>query len=100
MSAAPHLPAPPGQPIVAAAAEPPMDMNEGAALAEQPVQEVQEMDQDHLAARNLAGHCQAAVVNRMDPRAGQLVPYVSLSSDDDSSDEEGKTLLNIQYSRL
>ena len=75
-------------------------MNEGAAVAEQPVQEEQEMDQDFPGVRNLAGHRQAAVVNRMDPRAGQLVPYVSLSSDDESSDEEGKTLLSIQHSQL
>ena len=77
-----------------------MDVAEGAAAAKTPVQEAQGMDLDLPGVRNLAGHRQAAVVNRVDPRAGQLVPYVSLSSDDDSSDEEGKTLLNIQYSRL
>ena len=91
------MPAPPGPPIVAVAAEPLMEMNEGAAVADQPVQE---MDQDQPVARKLASHRQAGVVNRMDPGVWQLVPYVSLSLDDDSSDKEGKTLLNIQHSQF
>ena len=106
------MPAPPGPPMAAAALEPPMgwnedaiaangpeEMNEGAAAAEipmelnedaaaadQPVQEDQAMDQDLPGIRRLA-----AVTNRMDARPGQLVPYVSLSSEDESSDSEGKT---------
>ena len=70
----------------AAAAEIPMD--ESAADAVQPVQETQEMEQDLPGVKGLANQRQAAVYNRMDHK---LVPYVSLSSsEDDSSDSEGK----------
>ena len=72
----------------AAAAEIPMAQDEPAAVAVQPVQEVQEMEQDLPGVKGLASQRQAAVYNRMDPK---LVPYVSLSSsEDDSSDSEGK----------
>ena len=70
----------------AATAEIPMD--ESAADAVQPMQEIQEMEQDLPGVKGLANQRQAAVYNRMDPK---LVPYVSLSSsEDDSSDSEGK----------
>ena len=75
----------------AAAAEVPMELNGDAAAADQPVQEDQAMEQDLPGVRGLASHRQAAVTNRMDARPGQLVPYVSLSSEDESSDSEGKT---------
>ena len=77
----------------AAAAEIPMDQAEIAAVAVQPVQEDQEMEQDLPGVKELASHRQAAVYNRMDPKPDQLVPYVSLSSsEDESSDSEGKRL--------
>ena len=60
----------------AAVAEAPMELNEDVAAADQLEQEVQVMDQDHPAARKLASHRQAGVINRMDPGAWQLVPYV------------------------
>ena len=53
-----------------------MELNEDVAAADQLEQEVQVMDQDHPAARKLASHRQAGVINRMDPGAWQLVPYV------------------------
>ena len=84
----------------AAAAEAPMELNGDFAAADQPEQEVQVMEQDLPGARKLASHRQAAVTNRMDPRARQLVPYVSLSSEEESSDSKGKTFikhLNLQY---
>ena len=77
----------------AAAAEIPMNQAEIAAVAVQPVQEDQEMEQDLPGVKELASHRQAAVYNRMDPKPDQLVPYVSLSSsEDESSDSEGKQL--------
>ena len=77
----------------AAAAEIPMVQDEDAAVAVQPVQEAQVMEQDLPGVKGLASHRQAAVVNRMDPKPDQLVPYVSLSSSEsDSSDSEGKRL--------
>ena len=79
----------------AAAAEVPMEQNGDAAAAAQPVQEAQVMEQDPPRDRELASHRQAAVTNRMDARPDQLVPYVSLSSEDESSDSEGKLLLNF-----
>ena len=75
----------------AAAAEVPMEQNGDAAAAVQPVQEAQVMEQDLPGAKKLASHRQAAVTSRMDARPDQLVPYVSLSSEDESSDSEGKT---------
>ena len=70
----------------AAAAEIPMD--ESAADAAQPVQEIQEMEQDLPGVKGLANQRQVAAYNRMDPK---LVSYVSLSSsEDDSSDSEGE----------
>ena len=115
------MPVPPGPPMAAAAAEAPMgwnedataatgpeEMNEGAAAAEvpmelngdvaaadQPVQEDQAMEQDLPGVRRLASHRQAAVTSRMDARPDQLVPYVSLSSEDESSDSEGKLSPNF-----
>ena len=120
------MPAPPGPPMVAAAAEPqvgwnddaaaadgpeetnegaaaakvPMELNGDFAAADQPEQEDQAMEQELPGVRGLASHRQAAVTSRMDARAGQLVPYVSLSSEDESSDSKGKTsikYLNLQY---
>ena len=112
----PSVPLPPGPPVAAAPAGIPMDssedaaatepMDEGAAAAEnpmvqdedaavavQPVQEAQVMEQDLPGVKGLASHRQAAVTNRMDPRPDQLVPYVSLSSSEDkSTDSEGKPL--------
>ena len=77
----------------AAAAEIPMAQDEDAAVAVQPVQEAQVMEQDLPGVKGLASHRQAAVINRMDPRPDQLVPYVSLSSsEDESEDSEGKLL--------
>ena len=90
----------------AAAVEDPMIQNEGAAAAEipkvqeesvaaevQPVQDIQEMDQDPPGIKKLASQRQAAVYNLMDPRKDSLVPYVSISSDESSdSDSEGKRL--------
>ena len=77
----------------AAAAEIPMVQDEDAAVAVQPVQEAEVMEQDLPGVKGLASHRQAAVTNRMDPRPDQLVPYVSLSSsEDESSDSEGKRL--------
>ena len=77
----------------AAAAEIPMAQDEDAAVAVQPVQDVQVMEQDLPGVKGLASHRQAAVTNRMDPRPDQLVPYVNLSSsEDESSDSEGKRL--------
>ena len=111
----PSVPLPPGPPVAAAPAEAPMGrnedvavtepMDEGAAAAEipmvqdedaaaaaQPVQEAQVMEQDLPGVKGLASHRQAAVINRMDPKPDQLVPYVSLSSSEDESDDsEGKT---------
>ena len=75
----------------AAAAEIPMAQDEDAAVAVQPVQDVQVMEQDLPGVKKLAGHRQAAVYNRLDPRPDPLVPYVSISSDE-SSDSEGKRL--------
>ena len=57
----------------------------------------QMMDQGVPAVEQPSFPRKANVVNRMDPIAGQLVPYVSLSSDENSSDEEGKSLLHIQH---
>ena len=75
----------------AAAAENPMVQDEDAAVAVQPVQEAQVMEQDLPGVKGLASHRQAAVTNRMDPRPDQLVPYVNLSSSEDESDDsEGK----------
>ena len=76
----------------AAAAETPMAQDEDAAVAVQPVQDIQVMEQDLPGVRELANHRQAAVYNRMDPKPDPLVPYVSLSSSDESSDSEGKRL--------
>ena len=77
----------------AAAAEMPMVQDEDAAVAVQPVQEAQVMEQDLPGVKGLASHRQAAVKNRMDPKPDQLVPYVALSSsEDESSDSEGKRL--------
>ena len=84
----------------AAAAKAPMELDGDFAAADQPELEIQVLDQDLPGARKLASHRQAAVVNRMDARDRQLVPYVSLSSEDESSDEEGKTSfkhLNFPY---
>ena len=75
----------------AAAAEIPKAQDEDAAVAVQPVQDVQVMEQDLPGVKGLARHRQAAVYNRMDPKP-DLVPYVSLSSSDESSDSEGKRL--------
>ena len=86
----------------AAAVEDPMIQEEGAAAAKipkaqdedvavQPVQDIQEMEQDLPGVKKLAAHRQAAVYNLMDPRPDPLVPYVSISSDE-SSDSEGKRL--------
>ena len=87
----------------AAAVEDPMIQDEGAAAAKipkaqdedaaavQPVQDIQVMEQDLPGVKKLAGHRQAAVYNRLDPRPDPLVPYVSISSDE-SSDSEGKRL--------
>ena len=77
----------------AAAAKIPKAQDEDAAVAVQPVQEAQVMEQDLPGVKGLASHRQAAVYNRMDPKPDQLVPYVSLSSSEDkSSDSEGKRL--------
>ena len=65
--------------------------DEGAAVAVQPVQDIQMMEQDLPGVKKLAGQRQAAVYNRLDPRPDPLVPYVSISSDE-SSDSEGKRL--------
>ena len=81
------MPGPPGPPIVAAAASPPQEMNQAAAVA---VEAEQEMDQDNPAVKQPSTPRKANVVNRMDPGVWHLVPYVSLSSDEDTSDEEGK----------
>ena len=66
--------------------------DEGAAVAVQPVQDIQMMEQDLPGVKKLAGQRQAAVNNRLDPRPDSLVPYVSISSSDESSDSEGKKL--------
>ena len=76
----------------AAAAEIPKAQDEDAAVAVQPVQDVQVMEQDLPGVKKLATHRQAAVFNLMDPRQDPLVPYVSISSSDESSDSEGKRL--------
>ena len=77
----------------AAAAEIPKAQDEDAAVAVQPVQDVQVMEQDLPGVKKLASHRQVAAYNRMDPRPDQLVPYVSLSSsEDDSTDSEGKLI--------
>ena len=77
----------------AAAAEIPMD--ESAADAVQPVQEIQEMEQDLPGVKGLAKQRQVAAYNRMDPK---LVPYVSISSDESSdSDSEGKGLKSPKF---
>ena len=82
----------------AAAAEIPKAQEESVAAEVQPVQDIQEMDQDLPGIKKLASQRQAAVYNRMDPRPDQLVPYVSLSSsEDDSTDSEGKL---IKFSNL
>ena len=75
----------------AAAAKIPKAQDEDAAVAVQPVQDIQVMEQDLPGVKKLAGHRQAAVYNRLDPRPDPLVPYVSISSDE-SSDSEGKRL--------
>ena len=80
----------------AAAAEIPMD--ESAADAVQPVQEIQEMEQDLPGVKGLAKQRQVAAYNRMDPK---LVPYVSISSDESSdSDSEGKRLKSSKFPLL
>ena len=76
----------------AAAAKIPKAQDEDAAVAVQPVQDIQVMEQDLPGVKKLAGHRQAAVYNRLDPRPDPLVPYVSISSSDESSDSEGKRL--------
>ena len=77
----------------AAAAEIPKAQEESVAAEVQPVQDIQEMDQDLPGIKKLASQRQAAVFNLMDPRKDPLVPYVSISSDESSdSDSEGKRL--------
>ena len=76
----------------AAAAKAPMEQNGDVAAVAQPVQEAQGMEQDPPEVRELASHRQAAVTSRMDARPDQLVPYVSISSEDESSDSKGKLL--------
>ena len=95
----------------AAAVEDPMIQDEGAAAAKipkaqdedaaavQPVQDIQVMEQDLPGVKKLAGHRQAAVYNRLDPRPDPLVPYVSISSDE-SSDSEGKRLKSSKFPLL
>ena len=84
------MPGPPGPPIAIAAAEPPLEVNQDAVAV---VEDEQEMEEDVPAAEQPGSPCKANVVNRMDPKIW-LVPYVSISSDEeeDDSDEEGKFL--------
>ena len=83
----------------AAAAKIPKAQDEDAAVAVQPVQDIQVMEQDLPGVKKLAGHRQAAVYNRLDPRPDPLVPYVSISSDE-SSDSEGKRLKSSKFPLL
>ena len=85
----------------AAAAETPKVQEESAAVAVQPVQDIQVMDQDLPGIKKLASQRQAAVFNLMDPRKDPLVPYVSISSDESSdSDSEGKRLKSSKFPLL
>ena len=85
----------------AAAAEIPKAQEEDTAVAVQPVQDVQVMEQDLPGVKKLATHRQAAVFNLMDPRQDPLVPYVSISSDESSdSDSEGKRLKSPKFPLL
>ena len=89
------MPGPPGPPIAIAAAEPPLEVNQDAVAV---VKDEQEMEEDVPAAEQPGSPRKANVVNRMDPKIW-LVPYVSISSDEeeDASDEEGRILLHIQH---
>ena len=84
------MPGPPGPPIVIAAADPPLEVNQDAVAV---IEDEQKMDEDVPAAEQPGSPRKANVVNRMDPKVW-LVPYVSISSDEeeDDSDEEGKFL--------
>ena len=85
----------------AAAAEIPKAQEESVAAEVQPVQDIQEMDQDLPGIKKLASQRQAAVFNLMDPRKDPLVPYVSISSDESSdSDSEGKRLKSSKFPLL
>ena len=92
------MPGPPGPPIVIAAADPPLEVNQDAVAV---IEDEQKMDEDVPAAEQPGSPRKANVVNRMDPKIW-LVPYVSISSDEeeDDSDEEGKFLFAFNISLL